>query len=119
MIHGQSIPKSIRRIAVGEYNVSRSECRSCSGFSHRLRLTLDYTQGCTLGHPMPNVVKLMRIGQMSKQTGVSVDAIRFYERNKLLSPPARSDRGFRLYSADDLSSFAFHPQLADAGLLTK
>jgi DNA-binding transcriptional MerR regulator len=48
----------------------------------------------------------MQIGQISKQTGVSVDAIRYYERNGLLAPPARSKGGFRLYSADDL--FALH-----------
>jgi len=42
------------------------------------------------------VEKLMRIGQMSKQTGVSIDAIRFYERNGLLAAPARSEGGFRL-----------------------
>jgi MerR family transcriptional regulator, copper efflux regulator len=51
--------------------------------------------------------KLMRIGQVSKQTGMSIDTIRFYERNKLLSPPARSEGGFRLYSTDDLSVLHF------------
>jgi len=45
--------------------------------------------------------KLMRIGQMSKQTGVSIDAIRFYERSRLLGAPTRSEGGFRLYSSDD------------------
>lgn len=49
----------------------------------------------------------MRIGQMSKQTGVSIDAIRFYERNRLLAAPTRSEGGFRLYSSDDLSALQF------------
>lgn len=44
---------------------------------------------------------LMRIGQVSKETGFSVDTIRFYERKGLLAAPTRSDGGFRLY---------FHPQ---------
>jgi MerR family transcriptional regulator, mercuric resistance operon regulatory protein len=56
---------------------------------------------------MPDVRKLMRIGQMSRQTGVSIDAIRFYERNGLLAAPARSEGGFRLYSPDDLSELQF------------
>lgn len=46
----------------------------------------------------------MQIGQISEQTGVSIDAIRFYERNKLLATPSRSEGGFRLYSSDDLSA---------------
>ncbi len=49
----------------------------------------------------------MQIGQMSEQTGVSVDAIRFYERSGLLAEPVRTEGGFRLYSADDLSTLHF------------
>jgi DNA-binding transcriptional MerR regulator len=56
---------------------------------------------------MMRAEKLMLIGQVSKQTGASIDTIRFYERNKLLSAPARSEGGFRLYSADDLSVLHF------------
>lgn len=57
----------------------------------------------------------MRIGQMSKQTGVSIDAIRFYERNKLLAAPTRSEGGFRLYSSDDLSALQFIRSLQTLG----
>jgi MerR family transcriptional regulator, copper efflux regulator len=59
--------------------------------------------------------KLMRIGQMSKQTGVSIDAIRFYERNRLLAAPTRSEGGFRLYSSDDLSALQFIRNLQTLG----
>jgi MerR family copper efflux transcriptional regulator len=59
--------------------------------------------------------KLMRIGQMSKQTGVSIDAIRFYERNRLLAAPTRSEGGFRLYSSDDLSALQFIRSLQTSG----
>ena len=62
---------------------------------------------------------LMRIGQMSKQTGVGVDAIRFYERNGLLVPPMRSAGGFRMYSADDLSSLHFIRSLQILGFSLK
>jgi MerR family transcriptional regulator, copper efflux regulator len=57
----------------------------------------------------------MRIGQMSEQTGVSIDAIRFYERNKLLAPPARTEGGFRLYTSDDLSTLRFIRSLQTLG----
>jgi DNA-binding transcriptional MerR regulator len=57
----------------------------------------------------------MRIGQMSKQTGVSIDAIRFYERKKLLAPPTRTEGGFRLYTSDDLSTLQFIRSLQTLG----
>jgi DNA-binding transcriptional MerR regulator len=57
----------------------------------------------------------MQIGQVSKKTGVSIDAIRFYERNKLLATPARSEGGFRLYSSDDLSALQFIRSLQTLG----
>ena len=50
---------------------------------------------------------VIQIGHIAKQTGLSVDAIRFYERNKLLAAPARSEGGFRLYSCDDLAALQF------------
>ncbi len=59
--------------------------------------------------------KLMRIGQMSRQTGVSIDAIRFYERTGLLAAPARSVGGFRLYSPDALSALQFIRNLQTLG----
>ena len=49
----------------------------------------------------------MQIGEVAKKVGVSIDAIRFYERRRLLETPARSEGGFRQYSADHLSALAF------------
>jgi MerR family mercuric resistance operon transcriptional regulator len=57
----------------------------------------------------------MRIGQISKQTGISIDAVRFYERSGLLAAPARSQGGFRLYSSDDLSALQFIRSLQTLG----
>lgn len=64
---------------------------------------------------MPQARKFMQIGEMSRQTGVSIDAIRFYERQGLLSAPARSKGGFRLYSSDDLSALQFVRNLQTLG----
>jgi DNA-binding transcriptional MerR regulator len=61
----------------------------------------------------------MQIGQVSKQAGVSIDAIRFYERSGLLAAPARSDGGFRLYSSRDLSTLQFIRNLQALGFSLK
>jgi MerR family transcriptional regulator, copper efflux regulator len=57
----------------------------------------------------------MQIGQVSKQVGVSIDAIRFYEGNRLLAAPTRSNGGFRLYSPDDLAALQFIRSLQTLG----
>jgi MerR family transcriptional regulator, mercuric resistance operon regulatory protein len=64
---------------------------------------------------MPNTGKRMQIGLIAKQTGLSVDAIRFYERNKLLAAPTRSEGSFRLYCSDDLAALHFIRSLQTLG----
>jgi DNA-binding transcriptional MerR regulator len=49
----------------------------------------------------------MHIGTVAKMVGVSVDAIRFYERNSLLPRAARSEGGFRRYGEHDVETLAF------------
>lgn len=49
----------------------------------------------------------MQIGVVAKKTGLSVDAIRFYERKALLPCPSRSEGGFRQYGERDLETLAF------------
>lgn len=56
----------------------------------RKDFTLDYTPGC----------RLLKIG-------LSVDAIRFYERNSLLRRAPRTEGGFRHYGEDDVETLAF------------
>jgi DNA-binding transcriptional MerR regulator len=41
----------------------------------------------------------MQIGQIATQTGIGIDAIRFYERNGLLAAPTRSEGLFFLLVA--------------------
>jgi DNA-binding transcriptional MerR regulator len=66
-------------------------------------LTLDYALGCTFRIGVP----AMQIGTVAKKVGVSVDAIRFYERNSLLPRAARSEGGFRQYGERDIETLAF------------
>ena len=49
----------------------------------------------------------LQIGTLAKQSGLTVDAIRFYERQGLLARPKRSEGGFRLFGADDLTALHF------------
>lgn len=44
---------------------------------------------------------LLRIGALSRRTGVNVDTLRAWERRYGIFEPARSEGGFRLYSATD------------------
>jgi DNA-binding transcriptional MerR regulator len=49
----------------------------------------------------------MQIGIVAKKIGISVDAIRFYERTGLLPKPARTEGGFRRYGQNDIEILAF------------
>jgi DNA-binding transcriptional MerR regulator len=46
----------------------------------------------------------MRIGELAKRAGVSVQAIRFYERRRLMRTPRRTATGYRIYSEQDLEN---------------
>jgi DNA-binding transcriptional MerR regulator len=46
--------------------------------------------------------ELLRIGELSKRTGVSTESLRAWERRYELLRPSRSAGGLRLYSLDDL-----------------
>ena len=49
----------------------------------------------------------MKIGEVSQESGVGVEALRFYERSGLLGRPARSRSGYRLYDEAVLERLAF------------
>ncbi len=49
----------------------------------------------------------MQIGAIAKRIGLSVDAIRFYERNSLMPRAPRTEGGFRRYAESDVETLAF------------
>lgn len=49
----------------------------------------------------------LRIGELSKATGVTVETLRYYERQGLLTAPARGDNGYRYYSPENLERVHF------------
>ena len=40
----------------------------------------------------------MRIGELARLTGTSAETIRYYEKEGLLPPPARTDANYRVYT---------------------
>jgi len=52
----------------------------------------------------------MKIGEVSKLSGIGIEALRFYERSGLLGRPARTSSGYRLYDARVLDRLAFIKQ---------
>lgn len=57
----------------------------------------------------------MRIGVIARKIGISIDAIRFYERNGLLPRAPRTEGGFRRYGDDDLETLSFVRRLQGLG----
>lgn len=49
----------------------------------------------------------MRIGELGQAAGVDVETIRYYEKDGLLPPPARSSNGYRAYGSAHLERLAF------------
>ena len=50
---------------------------------------------------------LLQIGDVANETGLSVDTILFYKRERLLPKAARSNGGFRLFSQSDVADLEF------------
>lgn len=46
--------------------------------------------------------RLMQIGEIADRAGMSLRTLRHYDEVGLLTPSARSEGGFRLYTQDDL-----------------
>ena len=57
----------------------------------------------------------MQIGEVAERTALTVDAIRFYERRKLLPKAARSTGRFRLYTEDAVERLRFIRQMQGLG----
>lgn len=49
----------------------------------------------------------LKIGEVAKRTGIGIETLRFYERSGLLSQPARTEGGYRLYDSEALDTLEF------------
>lgn len=59
--------------------------------------------------------RTFQIGELARRTALSIDAIRFYERRKLLPPASRSAGRFRLYTPGDIERLRFVRQMQHLG----
>ena len=60
-------------------------------------------------------MKSMHIGRLAAEANVSVDTIRYYERSRLLPPPARTSSGYRTYPAGLVERLRFIRRAKDLG----
>ena len=49
----------------------------------------------------------LKIGEVSRRSGIGIEALRFYERQGLLGRPARTESGYRLYDAEVIERLEF------------
>lgn len=53
------------------------------------------------------IPKFMKIGELAKKTGLTIDSIRFYEKSGLIRGPERTEAGYREFSKDAVSTVVF------------
>ena len=58
----------------------------------------------------------IRIGEVATRAGVSIDAVRYYERLKLLPRAGRTAGGFRLFGPESVERVQFIKQAQELGL---
>lgn len=58
---------------------------------------------------------LMTIGQVANASGVGIQTLRYYEREKLLPAAARKPSGYRLYQPDAFARLRFIRRAKDLG----
>lgn len=54
--------------------------------------------------------KQLKIGEVSRLSGIGIETLRFYEKSGLLSRPGRTHSGYRLYEESVLERLAFIKQ---------
>ncbi|MEP7312906.1 MAG: heavy metal-responsive transcriptional regulator [Pseudomonadota bacterium] len=64
---------------------------------------------------MVPLAKAQSIGRLSREIGVGIDTIRFYERIGLLPAPQRTAAGYRMYADADRQRLSFIRRAQDLG----
>jgi MerR family copper efflux transcriptional regulator len=62
---------------------------------------------------------LLTIGQVAKQTGVTVETVRFYEKQGLVDTPKRSGSGYRQYPPETVKRVRFIQNAKEVGFTLK
>lgn len=64
-------------------------------------------------------MKILKAGELAKQTGINAETLRYYENQGLLPEPQRSDSGYRLYSESDAQKIVFIKRAQELGFTLK
>ena len=66
---------------------------------------------------MPDITasRTLPIGEMSRQTGVNIETIRYYERIAIMPRPLRTEGGHRAYNSDQLKRLNFIKRSRELG----
>jgi DNA-binding transcriptional MerR regulator len=59
--------------------------------------------------------RMLKIGEVSKQSGIDIEALRFYEKSGLLDKPSRTFSGYRVYGPEILERLTFIKQAQALG----
>lgn len=57
----------------------------------------------------------LKIGEVAKESGIGIEALRFYERSGLLDRPGRTESGYRVYDESVVERLAFIKQAQALG----
>ncbi len=57
----------------------------------------------------------LHIGKVARDTGIGIHAIRFYERERLLREPMRSEGGYRIFDQNTISDLRFIRKAQELG----
>ena len=58
----------------------------------------------------------MKIGEVAQRSGVSIDAVRYYERRGVLPRAERTASGYRMFGEDSVARLGLVRRLQDLGL---
>ena len=61
----------------------------------------------------------LTIGKLAKQTGVTIETIRYYQRIGLLQEPIKPQNGYRHYPPEDINKIRFIKRAQQAGFSLK
>jgi DNA-binding transcriptional MerR regulator len=58
---------------------------------------------------------MTKIGDVARQTGLSIDTIRFYEKQGLSKRPVRTEGGFRVFGSEEIQGLKFVRKAQELG----